>query len=349
MSGATNKIKLNLRKRAIETFNEEAFNLRIRRIEDDGYPFFNEFLLNKILDYVNSATLLKFSEVCWKTRILVRDKMNPTWFYYYLKAVGELPTKSVKHCHLLAEKGVGLGGKNCKKYRSGKETDVLLECVDERLRVSKGLPGQYNHYNNNGGLNWNQYWSMMRQPISQYADKITMDDIFKLEEGEWNNHNPEVNYICRRRHKWLRTAYPRGHPVYLQLYDKNVNYYWTLATKLANEVESQTKWSNLELQIKNISRNIAKLEKQRDEIKKVIELKKLAKERAEVTCVPSKRPRFHMFRDEWERKNGKYLSPTEASKLWGELSEQEKIKYSDLAELQYQDHMRKKEVSAIKF
>jgi hypothetical protein len=352
MSQATNKKKkLDIRKRVIEQFDKEAFNARINRIQnEEGYPFFNEFLLHKILTYAESPTLLRFSEVCWKTRILVRDKMNHTWYYYYLKAKNLLPTQKIKHCHLLTENTVGLGGRNTRKFKAGRTTDVLLECIDEKLRIAKGLPGQYNHYGNNyNNHTWQQHYAMMRQPISQHSDKIQLSDIIEIKKGEWNDQEPNTNYSCRRRHLWKRIPYPRDHPVYRKRYDNNENYYWLLATSLADEVQFKTRYTNLDLQIKNITRNIAKLEKQRKYLKKVIELKKLASERSEIRYVPSKRPRFHMFRDEYERKNGKHLTPTDASKLWKELSEEEKSKYATLADLQHQDHIRKKEVSAIKF
>ena len=108
--------------------------------------------------------------------------------------------------------------------------------------------------------------------------------------------------------------------------------------------------NNLKTKSTNLQRKINNLQKEKDNVDRILNLQKIRLEQNSQRAGPThKLKRFHMFREVYFAKNKKYLSVHAASLLWATMSESEKEKYADIADIQYEDGVKHKEVAKIRY
>jgi hypothetical protein len=320
---------------------------------EQGYPIFNDFLLRKIFTYFEIHDLLKFSELCWKFRLLVTERMNRTWQYYYLNFKGEAPIERLTHCYGLYRRNAwsAYDRYNLRyKLMPTSQAPLILSCVHADLRLKHGYPGVWSRHNNNNNNAAYQTWA---QTMSTQLDLTTIpeSEVFPLQENSWNDKTTyRLSPECQYSHALEQIPYPADHRVYALKYDKNTNYFWSLSNEFASKLNSLVGHSYLKRQSTNLERKIERLNKQKEEIDRILKLHQFAeKHKAEQVGPVYKQTRFHMFRDVYRKKHGTYLSVKEASQLWAQMSDSEKEKYASIAEIQYEDGMKKKELSKVRF
>lgn len=349
------RIPITLKKKTTRAVDTIEFQEKIQEVKEEQYPIFNEFLLINIFKYMDIKELLTFSQLCWKLRIFVRDKINRIWHFYYLQYTDTLPVKEWRHCERKYEYFVKSNGRRSARHISGNLVPLTLGCLDNKLLTKGGYPTQYQSYwntqNNNGGNlpTYAEWTQIMAIPISESRlanEKIIPDDPVPSNTYSLNN----VSYNCRYRHLWKKIYYPIGDPIYNKTYDHQKNYYWEISDRLSKDcLNTRNSGRTLEATNRDLQTRIEELKAAKKANDRMIRLQNMALEKAQILATPQLRPRFHMFRDLYLSKHGKYLSPSEASKLWAELSEDEKNRYKELAQIRYDDHLRRQEIYKKRF
>jgi len=346
------KLPLSLKKKTQLAIDSPEFKEKIQEVKEEQYPIFNEFLLINMFKYMDIKELLTFSEICWKFRIFVRDKINRIWHFYYLKYTKELPVKEYYHCEKRYEYYARPSGRRSQRVVAGKQIPLTLGCLDNRLVKKAGYPTQYqSYYNNNNNTNlptYAEYIQIMATPVSEsrLADLEIIPNPPPLNTYDLKN----ICYNCKYRHMWKKMYHPIGDPIYNKSYNHEKNYYWEISDRLSKDcLTNRNGGRSLETTSKELERRIAELKATKQENDRLLRLQKIAFEKAQILSQPTLRPRFHMFRDLYLSKHGKYLSPSEASKLWSELSDDQKNRYKELAQLRYDDHLKRQELYKKRF
>lgn len=307
-----------------------------------GYPIFNDYLLRKIFSYFEIKDLLNFSTLCWKFRLMITEDLNRSWHYYYLIYMKEAPIQSVIHC-FGQYKRRNVFSRSYSIESTGNTTPLRLECVDHALRASHNYMTTYVY------PNYAQYYQQMATPLDQTT--IKDEDVFCLVDGEWNTPEQfKITRECKYRHALEANYYPLGHRIYATKYDKNVNYYWKLQEVIMDQLNLYISKNNLKSKSTRLKNKIESLQKEKDDIDRVLKLQEIKIQQTAIRTGPAhKMQRFHMFREVYFRKNNQYLGLHQASLLWATMSETEKEKYSDIADIQYQDALKHKEQAKIRY
>jgi hypothetical protein len=338
-----NKKVLQVKKREIVANDSAELIERIDRFRNtQGYPILNDFLLRKMFLYFEIKDLLKFSTLCWKFRLLITEDLNRSWHYYYLIYTKQAPIQSVTHCHAT----YGRANVFSNRYEI-KSTGLLfplrVECMTPELRTKHGFLTTYTY------PNYQAYYQQMATPLDQTP--VKEEELLCLVEGEWNTREQfKISQECRYRHALQENYYPLGSRIYATKYDKNINYYWKLQEVILEELNKYISRNNLKTKSTKLQHKINNLQKDKDDVDRILNLQKIKLEENSRRAGPThKLKRFHMFREVYFAKNKKYLSVGEASRLWATMSESEKEKYANIADIQYEDGVKHKEVAKIRY
>ena len=324
--------------------NSEIIEKIDRLRNDQGYPIFNDYLLRKIFDYFSIADMARFSELCWKFRIFVTEKINRTWQYHYLIYTKQSPVERVVHSLFTWKK---VFGKHIKVPTT--QCPIALRCVDINIRTKHGYPGVYNWNTQQGYAGYNAYNITMATTLDQTT--ITESEVFPYDQNKWMTvNNFKLAPECGHYHALKEIPHPLGHRIYALKYDPKCNYYWAFINAVSNAITQATNNRNLRSRSNHLEAKIQRLTKEKEDIDEILRLKDMADERKQKIQYPaSKMARFHMFRQVYQKKHNKYLTIKEASALWSKMSDDEKEKYADIADIQYEDDKKDRALTKLNF